>query len=289
MLDALVISSLIKETITTMKLIETIDRLDRLVLEQAPPTEIRAILSMLREQIMSKRELKPLKLETPDKFKCYLNALWDELYWANFYYGIFKELSRLHSEHMEAVSFSPHFWSFTLRAHCQTALVYLHRIYDQNKDSFNLHRFLLTVRERREIFDSKAVHQRRKNDPHASYLIGAIGTLDSVQLDRDIEFSSNANAKVKNLNTWRNKVTFHKDEGELVRQKPFEDEHPLPFKDIDDLLEGGCQILNRYSQYFDTQKYNCNNLGEWKDVEFVFDALEHHPDLIRDRAEESTR
>jgi hypothetical protein len=241
---------------------------------------------MMREQIMLKRELKPLKPETPDKFKCYLNALWDELYWANFYYDIFKELSRLHNEHKEAVSFSPHFWGFTLRAHCQTALVYLHRIYDQNKDSFNLHRFLLTVRERRDIFDPKAVRQRRENDPHADFLIKVFGSLDSVQLDNDIMLSSNADPMVSNLNAWRDKVTFHKDEREMDRQKPFDDEHPLPDRDIDELIKRGFQILRRYSQYFDTQGYS-GNCREWKDMEFVFEALEHHPDVICSRADEA--
>lgn len=132
------------------------------------------------------------------------------------------------------------------------------------------------------------MRQRRKNDPHADYLIKVIGTLDPVQLDNDITLSSNADPMVSNLNTWRNKVTFHKDEGELVRQKPFEDEHPLPYRDIDELIERGFQILNRYSQHFDTQKYNRNNLREWKDVEFVFEALKHHPEFIRSRAEESS-
>jgi hypothetical protein len=244
-------------------------------------TEKRGCAKHWKSSTMFGKELKPLKLETPEKFKSFLNVLWDELYWADFYCDIFKEVSRLCNEHKKAVNFSPHFWSFTMRAHCQTALVYLHRIYDQNKDSFNIHRFLLTVREHREIFNSTSVCKRRENDPHADCLIRAIGTLDPVQLDRDVEFSSNANPKVLNLNTWRDKVTFHKDEGELFRQKPFEDEHPLPFTDIDELLEGGFQILNRYSQYFDTQKYNRNNCREWKDMKFVFEALMHHPDVIR--------
>ena len=106
---------------------------------------------------MSKNELKPLKLVSPEEFKRFLNKLWDELYWANFYYDIFKQASRLCKEHEHAVKFSPVFWRSTLRAHCQTALVFLHRIYDQNRESFNLHRFLLTVRENREIFESAKV------------------------------------------------------------------------------------------------------------------------------------
>src|SRR5205814_1886369 len=114
--------------------------------------------------------------------------------------------------------YSPFFWDFTLRAQCQTALIYLHRIYDQNKDSFNLHRFLLTIRSHPDIFDSAVVRNRRKNDPHADYLLKAIGPLDHAQLERDFEFCSK-DQKVLNLNRWRDRVTFHKDVRELFRQK----------------------------------------------------------------------
>jgi hypothetical protein len=221
-------------------------------------------------------------MDSPEKFRGFLRELWDELYWANFYYDILKELSQLCKEHTLAVNSSPIFWNYTLRAHYQTAMVYLHRIYDQNTESFNLHRFLLTVRENREIFDLANVRKRRENDPNATNLTRAIGKLDLMQLDRDIWFSSNENTKVKNLNVWRDRVTFHNDERELFSQKRFEEEHPLP--DIDLFIEQGFQILNRYSEHFDTTVYS-KGCRDWKDMKFVFEALIHHPDVIRRSAE----
>jgi len=146
------------------------------------------------------KKLEPLKMDTPEKFRAYLRKLWDEVYWANFHYEILIELSRLCEENKQTANLSAVFWTYTLRAHYQTAMVYLHRIYDQNKESFNLHRFLLTVRENREMFDSANVRQRRQSDPHVESLMQAIGQLDLVQLDRDIRFSSNENEKVKTLN-----------------------------------------------------------------------------------------
>src|ERR1041385_3237475 len=156
---------------------------------------------------MPKKTLKPLKLETPKKFADYLAVLWDELYWANWYYDIFKETGRLCHEHQGIFNQSPHFWHSTLRAHCQTALVYLHRVYDQNTESFCLHRFLLTVRENRQIFDPVEVRNRRTADLHADDLIQRIGSLDLRQLDQDIAFSSDANPKVANLKRWRDRMT----------------------------------------------------------------------------------
>jgi hypothetical protein len=223
-------------------------------------------------------------VSSPSDFKKLLGALWDELYWAKFYYTLFKETSRLCKEHEAAVQLSPFFWHFTLRAHCQTALVYLHRIYDQNKDSFNIHRFLLTIRDNPKMFDPENVRKRREHDPHVDYLIRAIGSIDSRQLDRDIEFTSIRNTKVENLRVWRDRVVFHNDERELFRQTPFEEDHPLPFADIEKLLERGFGILNRYSAYFDTTGYS-DNCQANLDVKSVFAALMNQPNIGRRCAE----
>ena len=242
---------------------------------------VNQILRAVRDR--QKRELKPLKLETPEKFEAYLRVLWDELYWANYYYEIFDEIRRLCQEHMEAFKYSPHFWDSTLRAHYHVSLLYLHRIYDQNNESFNLPRFLLTVRKNPKIFDVAEVCKRRSGDPHADSLIRSIGPLDPKQLDLDVEYSSHeTNPKVANLKKWRDRVHFHKDERELFRQKPFEEEFPLPYTDLKALLDRGFEILNRYSQNFNTTRYSAG-FKEWKDMKFVFEALQHHPVAISSR------
>ena len=134
------------------------------------------------------------------------------------------------------------------------------------------------MRSNRKIFDPEAVRKRREGDPSLERLIQAVGTLNDTQLDRDIEFCSSRNPKVLNLKMWRDRITFHKDEREIFRQKPFEEDHPLPFADIDELIDAGFEILNRYSAHFDTTlRSRCSQ--EWKDMEFVFEALTHHPDF----------
>jgi hypothetical protein len=231
--------------------------------------------------VLQKKELTPLKMDSPDKFRGYIHKLWDELYRANFYYEILIEASKFCSEY-KAANFSKVFWSYTLEAHYQTAMIYLHRIYDQNRESFNLHRFLITVRENQEIFDLANVRKRRENDPHVDELMQSIGKLDLAKLGGDIWYSSNENPEVKNLNKWRDRVTFHNDARELFKQKPFEEENPRP--DIGKLIKVGFEILNRYSEYFDTTSCS-EGCRDWKDMKFVFESLEYHPDVIRMRAE----
>ena len=96
----------------------------------------------------------------------------------------------------------------------------------------------------------------------------AIGELDLAQLDSDVWFSSDENAEVRNLNKWRNRITFHNDERELFRETPFEDENPQPNMEL--LIDKGFEILNRYSQYFDTTIYS-KGCRDWKDMKFIFE------------------
>ncbi len=229
---------------------------------------------------MSKKVLKPLKVDCPEKFGHYLRALWDELFWASVYYDVFKEARQHCQVTASAVRFSPYFWDLSLRAYCLASLTYLHRIYDQDEQSFNLHRFLLTVRENPQLFDPTEVRKRLQSKPEADDLMHAIGTLDRSTLDRDIWYASTANPKVHNLKTWRDRVTFHKDERELFRQRPFESDYPLEYADIDELLEKGFEILNRYSQHFDTSVFG-HGCREWKDMKFVFEAIKQHADAVR--------
>ncbi len=150
--------------------------------------------------------------------------------------------------------------------------MYLHRIYDQHQSSFNLRRFLITIRENPHLFAPQEVKKRVAANPHAEGLIRAIGALDPAQLERDIRYCTNSNPQVANLNEWRDRVTFHKDPRELFRQNPFEHDHPLPFAEIEELLAKGYEIRNRYSQYFDTSVYS-QGCREWKDVNHLFNAL----------------
>jgi AbiU2 len=111
-----------------------------------------------------------------------------------------KEAEQLCKKHEEDFKFSPYFWHYTVQAYYETALIRLHRIYDQNKESFNLHRLLITVRDNKQIFDVTEVRKRRAADPHVDELIRGIGPFDLSQLDRDIEFSSEVNPRWRILN-----------------------------------------------------------------------------------------
>jgi hypothetical protein len=77
---------------------------------------------------------------------------------------------------------------------------------------------------------------------------------------------------VLNLKTWRDSMTFHKDEREPSRKKPFEEDYPLTPDDIEKLLDGGWTLLNRYSQYYDTALPS-RGCHEWRDFKFLFEAL----------------
>ena len=227
-------------------------------------------------------KLRSLKIKSADQFKTLLHSLRNELFEANVHFLIFKEIhkrcQRPPGEITEA-SFAPGFWQFTLRAHSQTALMQLLRIYDQHKAGFHLLRLLQTVRDNPWLFSKSEIRKRLAGQPSAAELEKNTGSPDADQLENDIQFVSESNLKVKNLTLWRNKVTFHVDPRQVLAPKPFDLGHPLLYADVEELIAEGFKILNRYARYFDGSKFGTNFL-HWNDVDFIFKALEHHPVVI---------
>ena len=111
-------------------------------------------------------------------------------------------------------------------------------------------------------------------DPHADLLLDSIGPRDPKQLILTLTIqATKRNPKVANLKKWRDRIHFDKDERELFKQKPFEEEFPLPYTDLKALLDRGFEILNRYSQNFNTTKYTSAGSRVGKILKFIFEAF----------------
>jgi hypothetical protein len=221
-----------------------------------------------------------LKLKSSDEFKTLLVSLWDDLLFANIHFLIFQEIGRSGVKRIEEINISPVFWRLTIEAHAQMALVRLLRVYDQHKAGLHLLRLLQTVHFNQWLFTPDQFRKRLTGNPSAEEWLTEIGVLDLTQLEKDIHFVSTANPKVENLKQWRDRVTFHKDPRHILTGKPFEQKNPLPYADIEELIKKGFEILNRYSLYFDANRYG-ETLPKWDDVNFVIEALRFHPIAVR--------
>lgn len=102
------------------------------------------------------------------------------------------------------------------------------------------------------------------------------GIPDKQQLKTDIEFVSESNPRIKNLKKWRDEVFFHRDPRHLLLDTKLESTNPLQYAEVEKLIDEGATLVNRYSGYFNAVYFG-NDTRHWKDVDFVVDALTHHP------------
>ena len=215
-----------------------------------------------------------LKLKSADDFEKLLKHVADDLFQAKVHYTVFSEIGRLAQAHIDELNFSPVFWQFTFRGHAELALVRVFRIYDQHPSGFHLLRLLQTVKGSDWLFSKAAFMSRLKNNEYAESLYSGIP--DKSQLEADIHFVSESNPRIKNLKKWRDEVFFHKAPRRLLSGSSFATDNPLPYAEVSALIEEGATLVNRYSSYFNAVHFG-NDTHHWKDVDFVVEALTHHP------------
>jgi hypothetical protein len=130
---------------------------------------------------------------------------------------------------------SPIFWNYTQRAHIQTALAYLCRVYDtyragsKDRDAFHL---LRLVEEIDESILSDAKKRQRQAD---------LKFLQKIFPD----------PRVAKLRKWRNYLLSHSNEMVVLNGlKPFREENPLATEEIQQLIDQGFSIIKRWAYQY---------------------------------------
>lgn len=226
---------------------------------------------------------KNLKIKSAEEFEKLLCFLADELFRAKVHFTILSDIRRSGSKYKDEIGFSPVFWQFTFQAHANACVMRVLRIYDQHPSGFHLLRLLETVKDNDWLFAKTAFLARLKNNEDAERLFQ--GGPDKQVLEDDIHFVSDANPRIKLIKKWRDEVMFHKDPRHLLSGRSFETDNPLPLTEISELIEAAAKLVNRYSAHFNSVHYG-NDTKQWSDVDFVLEALTHHPDVVELRQDE---
>jgi len=132
-----------------------------------------------------------------------LKALADEMVSAWFHFRLYSDLKSDVNNYVTELNQSLAFWSLTFRAHIDTVLSRLCRIYDQHSSSLNLRNFLDTILANINIFDVEHFRERLKDNPFVDSLASGPTKPDIEQLKKDIHYVSEANPSVKTLLIWR--------------------------------------------------------------------------------------
>jgi hypothetical protein len=141
--------------------------------------------------------------KTHVEFEKLTQALALEAQSANLDYRLLRSLTGAIKEHETELNQSCVFWQMTFEAHLNSCLFRLCRVYDHQKRSINLGRWLAMINTNRDWFMEAAYKCRRPGSEYS-------GPPDAAQLTDDIAFASEkTNPLVRNLTAFRGNVLAH--------------------------------------------------------------------------------
>ncbi len=166
-------------------------------------------------------------------------------------YQMYENLMKAAEENEIVVNQSRVFWKMTIDAHLNSAVLRLCRVYDQQRSSMNLSKWLRLLKHNPNWLRDSA---------------------DPTQLERDMEYVSEQNLKVKNLTTYRGNVVAHLGENYVLDLRNTRQSFKLTYGDLKELLENGLKIVNRYGTVYKGHSWSRNMAGE-DDYQFIFREL----------------
>jgi len=206
------------------------------------------------------------------EFEQQLRGLVDQLFAANLHFKIGSGLRKSWREYYEELVQAHVFWQYTIHAHDTMAVLGLCRVYDNTRAAdqrcLTLRRIIATVEANPRVFEQAEFRKRLEQNPHVDYLSQRLPRLERNQVEADIEFCDK-DESVKALVALRNKLIAHADyEYSIGKEKDYSKSHPLPYEDIQRLIDRGFEIVNRYSGIY-IAKTHSDRLASQQDQDYL--------------------
>jgi HEPN superfamily AbiU2-like protein len=203
-----------------------------------------------------------INIRNSSEFNRLLTALVDELIDAQIHFTLYENLVAAMPEYHSEFNESWTFWSLTLEAHLDSAILRLAKSYDQyGKRTLNLPNLLETIKANLHLFAEQNFRERLKDNSFVDSLAAMPRTPDAAQLDEDIASVSPPNPRVKKLILWRNNFYAHRSVDHVLNPNGFASITPLTVQDIGTLLANGVTIVNRYNGLFSATFTSTNIVG----------------------------
>jgi hypothetical protein len=215
--------------------------------------------------------------EQEQYFRKYHYKLINEILDARAHLNLWERLEKYKStSYIAEFNTAVYFFTFTQKAHLDDALLTLSRIFDRNKTSLTIWKFLSFAEENIAIFSSQAFIQRMKREPdYEKYWKNKINSHKQItiqEIDEDKDKLNKLNQILDNLTAWRRKVLAHLDRQFLLSGGIITNEHPLQIQQLHEIIETIFKILDRYLGAFDSSSDDEEISGE-DDIQFVMDCL----------------
>ena len=204
-------------------------------------------------------------------FEIYLNELTAGLFNAKYQSRLYWKINNSMREYEWEVNQSKAFWGVILKSLQESSVLALARVYDNDKRSITLKKFLDFIDKNSFIFEKKSFKERLKDNEYCDSLAATDRVPTKEGLTKDKKLVSKKDYTVDRLICFRNKVVAHRDE-ELV----LGDEKPttlLAWNEFDELVARGFEIRNRYSSLYGASTYSEDSLVGKDDYQSVFRYL----------------
>lgn len=195
-----------------------------------------------------------------EEFKQLLEGLINNLLNARYHYTLYQNLQAALSEYEREINQCGAFWQLTLRAHRETCLLNLCRVYDGNSKSLSLAEFIKIIQEHIELFDISKFRERLKDNPYVDSLAQTERLPKQEELSQEFTFVNNSDPLVKKLTILRNNTIAHTNKDWLLALR--EEPKPLTWDEVNQLIKRGLTIYNKYRSLFEASTYASTLIGE---------------------------
>jgi len=138
------------------------------------------------------------------------------------------------------------FWTLTVTAHVNMAILTICRVFDQENSSLHLLGLLRLIEKNISLFDQDQFRDRLRNNPFVSSLAETARRPDATQLSKDIALCSDSDPLIKLLQKHRGTALAHHSKKRRLNSLPLPSNERIADSDFEILLKRADDILNRY-------------------------------------------
>jgi AbiU2 len=164
------------------------------------------------------------------------------------------------------------FWQLTVKAHAETAIIHLCRVFEKRQDTLNLLEWLKTIQDNLSLFETSEFKKRLAGNAFVDSLANYDRSPDELTLKDDIKNCAPDDLLVKKLMFYRNYFFAHKNTDIAIGNKPVRQDLLPSDEDVTALLERARTIFNRYSQLFAAETFSVSIVGR-DDFKFIFSCV----------------
>jgi len=204
---------------------------------------------------------------------------------AHFHWKMFRNLEGALDAQAVVYEQSPTFWSLTLDAHREAAVLHLCRAFDSHHDALSLTKWLGVIRDHLYLFDVEEFDKRMAEHPFAHTLRNHAVRPDLEALGDDETRCSSKDPLVKRLIRFRGNVTAHMNAAAVRDSTLAAAAGPIEYAEVEELLNRASAVLSTYSLLFSADVFATSMFGA-DDYRNIFSTVAGAVDaaVARDRS-----